>query len=112
MIDTERRLEYQGYPRILFAVAGDVTDGYCLDFQDINLILTENEGGVFGDPYCPLTAEGTSFTTHAYGGSAWRWSDEYTYTYREGVWWLSSSEETYGHYEYMIWNTRCLWMSR
>ena len=112
MIDTESRLEYQGYPRILFAVAGDITDGYCLDFQDINLILTEKEGGVFGAPYCPLTTEGTSFTTHAYGGSAWRWSDEYTYTYREGVWWLSSSEETYGHYEYMIWNTRCLWMSR
>lgn len=100
MIDTKGFLGYQAYPRILFAIAGDGTDGYRLDFQDINLIRTENEGGVFGDPYCPLTAEGTSFTTYAYGGSAWRWSDEYTYTYREGVWWLTSSEETFGHYEY------------
>lgn len=59
------------------------------------------KGGVYGDPYLPLTAEGTSFTTHAYGGSAWRWSERYTYTYREGEWWLASSESTYGFYDYI-----------
>ena len=77
---------YQDYPRILFAIASDGTDRYRLDFQDINLIRTRNEGGVFGDPYCPLTAEGVSFTTHTYGGSAWRWSEDYTYPYRESIW--------------------------
>lgn len=89
------------YPRILFAVASDGTAGYCLDFQNVNVIRTRDEGGVYGDPYQPLTAEGTSFTTHAYGGSAWRWSEHYTYTYREGEWWLASSESTYGFYEYI-----------
>lgn len=88
---------YEGSPRILFAIASGATDGYHLDFQNINLIRAGNEGGVYGDPYQPLTAEGTSFTTCAYGGSAWRWSEEFTYTYRDGGWWLTSSEDIYGY---------------
>lgn len=90
----------EGLPRILFAIASDGTDGYRLDFQNINLIPTSSEGGAYGDPYQPLTAEGTSFTTCSYGGSAWRWSNTDTYTYREGEWWLTSSEETYGYQDY------------
>lgn len=96
-IDMEGYRMYTDYPRILFAIASDGSDGYRLDFQDVNLIRTRSEGGVFGDPYLPLTAEGESFTTHTYGGSAWRWSEDNTYTYREGIWWLALSEETYGY---------------
>lgn len=88
---------YQDYPRILFAIASQETDGYCLDFQDINLIRTRNEGGVFGDPYLPLTAGGTWFTTHTYGGSGWKWSEDSTYTYRDGTWWLTLREATSGY---------------
>ena len=84
-------------PRILFAVASEGEGQYRLDFQDEKLIRTRGEGGVYGDPYLPLTAEGCSFTTHTYGGSAWRWSEDYTYTYKEGTWYLTSSEETYGY---------------
>ncbi|MDE6221498.1 MAG: hypothetical protein K2G51_13930 [Lachnospiraceae bacterium] len=90
-------MEVKDIPRILFAIASDETDGYYLNFQDINLIRTRNEGGVNGDPYQPLSAEGTSFTTCAYGGSAWRWSESNTYTYCDGAWWLTSSEDTYGY---------------
>lgn len=90
-----------GYPRILFGIASEGTEAYRLDFQDVNVIRTRDEGGVFGDPYQPLTAEGTSFTTHTYGGSAWRWSEDYTYTYREGTWWLTASEKTYGYGDYI-----------
>ncbi len=100
LMDADGYRMYPDYPRILFAIASDGGDGYLLDFQDINLIRTRDEGGVFGDPYEPLTAEGTSFTTHAYGGSAWRWSEDNTYAYREGTWWLASSEETYGYGDY------------
>ncbi|MDE7477402.1 MAG: hypothetical protein K2M91_05555 [Lachnospiraceae bacterium] len=96
--------EYQNYPRILFGIASDGMDEYRLDFQDINLIRTRDEGGVFGDPYEPLTVDGLSFTTHAYGGSAWRWSEDNTYTYQENIWRLTSSEDSYGYYEY----TTCL----
>ena len=89
------------YPRVLFAIASGGEEGYRLDFQDVNVIRGRDEGGVFGDPYQPLTAEGTSFTTHTYGGSAWRWWENYTYMYREGVWWLASSEEAYGYGDYV-----------
>ena len=84
-------------PRILFALANSEESGYRLDFQDENLIRTRDEGGVFGDPYVPLTAGETTFTTNAYGGSAWRWSEAYTYAYRDGGWYLSKSHTTYGY---------------
>lgn len=79
--------------RILFAIASEGPGQYRLDFQNENLIHTWDEGGPFGDPYEPLTAEGNSFTTSAYGGSAWKWSETYTYTYRDGTWYLTWSEE-------------------
>ena len=58
-------------PRILFAIASEGEGQYRLDFQDEKLIRTRGEGGVYGAPYLPLTAEGCSFTTDTYGGSAW-----------------------------------------
>ena len=110
-IEGEEGWTYQDAPRILFAAAGDGAEGYRLDFQDINLIRTRAEGGVFGDPYEPLTAEGASFTTHAYGGSAWRWSEDYTYTYRGGAWYLTASETIYGYGSYITSYSRDDWDS-
>ncbi|MDE6675933.1 MAG: hypothetical protein K2K19_14175, partial [Acetatifactor sp.] len=68
-------------------------------------------GGVYGDPYEPLTAEGTSFTTHAFGGSAWKWSETYTYTYRQGTWYLTRSEDDYGYGPYTTDYTENDWES-
>lgn len=89
--------EYWQYPRILFGVASSADGGYTLSFQDVNLIRTANEGGVFGDPYLPLEAEGTSFSTFSYGGSAWKWAEVFTYTYKSGTWYLTQSETWYGY---------------
>lgn len=111
MADGEDYFTYQGYPRILFAIAGDGAKGYRLDFQDINLIRARGEGGVYGDPYQPLTAEGVSFSTHTYGGSAWRGSEHFTYTYRKGIWWLTSSAKTYGYLDYTTDYSRNDWES-
>lgn len=63
--------------RILFAIASDGEDGYCLNFQDNNLIREDVEGGVshLGWSHM-LTAEETSFTTHVTysdGDSEWNW---------------------------------------
>lgn len=89
-------------PRILFALASVKEGQYRLDFQDINLIRTRNEGGVFGDPYEPLTVQGRSFTTHSFGGSAWKWSEAYTYTYQKGTWYLTASENISYYNGYII----------
>ncbi|MDE7222758.1 MAG: hypothetical protein K2O34_03120, partial [Acetatifactor sp.] len=88
---------YPPSPRILFAIVSDGPGQYRLDFRDENLIRTIDEGGTFGDPYEPLTAEGTSFTTHAYGGNAWKLSEEYTYTYRDENWYLTRLEYFYSY---------------
>lgn len=88
-------------PRILFAIASEGPGQYRLDFQDINLVRTRDEGGVFGDPYLPLTAEKNSFTLYAYGGSAWKWSEKNTYTYQDGIWRKTMSESTYGYGEFV-----------
>jgi len=75
-------------PRILFAIASEGDGSLPPGFSGHQSDTHTEEGGVYGDPYEPLTAEGTSFTTHAYGGSAWKWSEEDTYTYDEGVWYI------------------------
>lgn len=111
IVDMGNFATYGDSPRELFAIASDGAGGYYLDFQDINLIRTRDEGGVFGDPYLPMTTEGNSFTTHTYGGSAWRWSEDYTYTYREGNWWLTSSEKTYGYGDYITEYSKNDWES-
>lgn len=79
--------------RILFAIVSEGPEQYRLDFQNESLIHTWNEGGPFGDPYERLTAEGNSFTVSAYGGSSWKWSEMYTFTYRDGTWYLTWSGE-------------------
>ncbi|MCM1325597.1 MAG: DUF5050 domain-containing protein [Bacteroidales bacterium] len=94
-------LEYWNCPRILFAVESCEDGSYRLSFQDENLIRNRDEGGIYGDPYLPLTAEGDAFTTHAYGGSAWRWSEDYTYRYIDGTWYFTKFEEASGYYSYI-----------
>lgn len=101
MTDMGDYMAYQEGPRILFAIASQESGPYRLDFQDANLVRTREEGGVFGDPYMPLTAEGTSFTLQAYGGSAWRWSENSVYTYRDGIWYQSLRESSYGYGSYV-----------
>ena len=100
---------YPPYFRILFGIVSDGLGQYRLDFQDENLIRARDEGGVYGDPYEPLTAEGTSFSTHTYGGCAERWSEAYTYTYRDGTWYLTQSEDYDAYGEYITSYTRNDW---
>ena len=94
MKDAEPPYDDKTLTRILFAVKSDGNKGYALDFQDDRLIRTAIEGGAFGDPYEPLTCKDNTFTTNAYGGSAWKWSDAYTYRYIKGIWYMVRSEET------------------
>lgn len=83
--------------RILFAIASDGEGQYRLDFQDANLIRARTEGGMMGDPFEPLEAEGTSFTTCASGGSSDRWTESHTYTYRDGTWYRTAYEYSDGY---------------
>lgn len=78
-------------PRILF-ILQNTGNGYALSLQDENTIRTSMDGGIWGDPWEPLTAEGDAFTVNAYGGSNWRWAEHFTYKHLNGEWALTQAE--------------------
>lgn len=84
------------YPRILFIYFNN-GNGYSLYLMNPYIIRNCDEGGVFGDPYEELSVYKNTFTTNAYGGSAWRWSENLTYEYKSGDWFLLSAENWYGY---------------
>lgn len=52
-----------------------------------------------GDPFQGVAAEPKTFTVSHYGGSAWRWSVDYTFNYskRDNTWLLVRVEESSFH---------------
>ena len=56
-------------------------------------------GGTMGDPFEGLTIDGTRFSVSHYGGSGWRWSNEFTFGYsrRDRAWQLVRVEESSFH---------------
>lgn len=59
----------------------------------------KNCGGALGDPFAGVTISGTRFTVSNYGGSASRWSYEFTFDYsrRDRTWQLVRAEESSFH---------------
>jgi len=55
-----------------------------------------NCGGVMGDPFQGVEIHGAGFTVANYGGSNWRWSNEFRFSYsrRDKQWQLVSVKET------------------
>jgi len=46
-----------------------------------SLVLCKNCGGIMGDPYQGITTKPGEFTISFYGGSSWRWSENYTFRF-------------------------------
>lgn len=84
------------YPRILFVYFNNGNE-YNLNLMNPYLIRNRDEGGIYGDPYQELTASKNTFTTNTYGGSAWRWSENHTFEFKNGQWFLLSVEHGYGY---------------
>jgi hypothetical protein len=45
------------------------------------VVMCRQCGGIFGDPYESVSIEKAAFSINFYGGSAWRWSHEYSFRY-------------------------------
>lgn len=56
------------------------------------VVMCQDCGGVFGDPFEIILAEEGSFQVHHYGGSNWRWSYDYDFAFdpSEKDWFLTS----------------------
>jgi hypothetical protein len=52
-------------------------------------------GGVMGDPFQGVQIQGSGFRVSNYGGSNWRWSNEFRFAYsrRDQIWELTRVEE-------------------
>jgi hypothetical protein len=53
-----------------------------------NTIMCAECGGVFGDPFADINLKGNVLTVNHYGGSAWKWSNTYTFRFQKNEWQL------------------------
>lgn len=94
---------WRGCPRVLFIIAGSKDGSYLLSFHDENLIRNYSEGDnphSAGVNQITLRADGdgTSFTVCSQGGRSWIETEDNTYGYRDGTWYLTYSEHIYDLY--------------
>lgn len=76
------------YPRVLLILLQNKDKSYKLSVKAGKAILRANEGGIWGDPYVPLSIDKGSLLISFYGGSNWRWSNEYRFKFQEDKWLL------------------------
>ncbi|MGV3632329.1 MAG: hypothetical protein ACO1O6_14060 [Bacteroidota bacterium] len=81
--DEENTSDVNDHPerRPLLVLTGNADKGFSLAARNDNTVLCVNCGGMMGDPFAGLSMENGSFTVLHYGGSAWRWSKNLTYSY-------------------------------
>jgi hypothetical protein len=71
-------------------------DGYSVSAKSAAAVLCAGCGGVFGDPYAGLECKKNIVTIHHYGGSAWRWTSDFTFRFQNNQWELIGiSQDSY-----------------
>ncbi|WP_201982662.1 hypothetical protein [Hymenobacter rubidus] len=74
-------------PRYLVVLFGTPT-GFALAAQASRVMLRQDDGGAFGDPFAGIDiAKGVLSISH-YGGSSWRWSHTDKFRYQAGSFYL------------------------
>lgn len=61
---------------------GDGTGGYTLGQSNDHFVRRDTQGGVYGDPYEGILIENGELHYMDYGGSAWRWGNDYVFTWQ------------------------------
>jgi hypothetical protein len=74
--------------RSLFIAFGASDNTYSLSIIADNVILNADEGGVWGDPFKSLTIDRGSVVVSDYGGSNWRWYNQYRFRFQDNDWFL------------------------
>jgi len=59
-----------------------------------HVVYCSSCGGMVGDPFVSVSLGHSRFSIHQYGGSAWRWSTDYSFVWSAGSWLLASVDET------------------
>jgi hypothetical protein len=82
LLKSNMEADYPAVSRPLIILEGISSRQYKLAARNDNLVLCAECGGMLGDPYQAVTIEKGSFTVMHYGGSAWRWTQNITFTYQ------------------------------
>ncbi len=77
-------------PRPLLILVRDAKGKLKLAKRSANAVACKECGGVMGDPFQGITIGKGRFTVEHYGGSAWRWTANYTFAWsrRDQSWQL------------------------
>jgi hypothetical protein len=77
-------------------ILANTTAGYVLSVKTNAAILCKGCGGVFGDPYAGIRFKKNIITINHYGGSAWRWTSDFTFRFQNNQWELIGiSQDSY-----------------
>ncbi len=68
--------------------------GYVLSASCKHAVLCKGCGGAFGDPYESISLEKNVLNINHYGGSAYRWSRNYTFRFLQNQWLLIGCSES------------------
>lgn len=88
VIEEQEAGEEEAPPRSLLIAFGAEDGTYSLSVIAANVILKSDEGGVWGEPFDSLSIEDGSVLVRHYGGSNWRWHNEYRFGFQDGDWYL------------------------
>jgi len=60
--------------------------GFIVSAKCANAVFCEACGGIFGDPYAGISFTKNVLTINHYGGSAWRWTSNFTFRFQNKQW--------------------------
>lgn len=69
-------------PRTLAILLGDGKGGFYLGQTNDHFIRRDTQGGVFGDPYEGIYIQNGELHYKDYGGSAWKWGNDYAFSWQ------------------------------
>jgi hypothetical protein len=85
---TETKEDFEHDCNRALAILQKTTEGYLLNSYTNSGVLCKNCGGVFGDPYNGINLKDNILSIQHFGGSAWRWSINYTFRFQKNTWQL------------------------
>lgn len=94
--DTVQTENYDDPKRPMLLLLRQKNDALKLAARNDEVVMCRQCGGVFGDPYENVSINSFSFSLNFYGGSAWRWSHEYTFRYNAAKkdWFIFKESQT------------------
>lgn len=96
---TEREVSAEEHPRTLSILLLDSSGGWSLAGKSDRAVYAREDGGMLGDPFQGVSIGKRSFTISHYGGSSWRWSNDFTFGWsrRDRTWQLVAAESSSFH---------------